>query len=195
MAFPLCTTVIAVLPTDNHCNRCSTRFLSTKLHCHSAGMRAGPNFVVQPRLRQSLVLYGTGVNQNPSGSRASCVPRFTPAAAVQLAGAPPPGRAVRAPDPWPAPAKSSRVTCARAKAGCRVPGLLRIPSGQRVVLSGRDKASVGSRGSGAKAVGRRRTQAERTRAAMATTTQDALRRGLPPKLQLALHAGDVQSGA
>ena len=45
---------------------------------------------------------------------------------------------------------------------------------KRVVLSGRAAASVGSLGSGVKAVGSRRTQAQRTRAAMATPTQDAL---------------------
>lgn len=84
------------------------------------------------------------------------------------------------PDPCQAPAKSPRVTCASTEASCGAPGLVRAPAGHRVMLSGRAAASVGTRSSGAKAAGSRRTQAERTRAAMATPTQDALRRALRP---------------
>ena len=47
------------------------------------------------------------------------------------------------------------------------------PAGKRVVLSGWAVASVGSLGSGVKATGSQRTQARRTRAAMAMPTQDA----------------------
>lgn len=84
------------------------------------------------------------------------------------------------PDPCQAPAKSPRVTCASTEAGCGAPGLVRAPAEHRVMLSGRTAANVGSRGSGAKAAGSRRTQAERTRDAMPTPTQDALRRALRP---------------
>lgn len=93
-------------------------------------------------------------------------------------GLSPPPPAGPGPDPCQAPAKSPRVTCASREAGCGAPGLVWIPAGHRVVPSGRAAASEGTRGSDAKAAGSRRTQEERTRAAMATPTQDALRRAL-----------------
>lgn len=89
-------------------------------------------------------------------------------------------------------AKSPRVTCASTEAGCRAPGLVRAPAGHRVTLRGRAAASVGTRGSSAKAAGSRRTQAERTRAAMATPTQDALRRALPPSFLSAPRRGRTE---
>lgn len=96
------------------------------------------------------------------------------------------------PDPCQAPAKSPRVTCASTEAVGGAPGLVRAPAGHRVMLSGRAAASVGTRSSGAKAAGSRRTQAERTRAAMATPTQDALRRALRPSFLSARRTGRTE---
>lgn len=79
-------------------------------------------------------------------------------------------------DPCQAPPKSPRVTCAKAKASCAAPSLVWVRAAHKAVLSVRARASVGSRDGGTKAEGRRRTQTERTRAAMATPTQNAWRR-------------------
>lgn len=98
------------------------------------------------------------------------------------------------PDPCKAPAKSPQVTCAGTKAGCGAPGLVRVPGAHSVVLSGRVAASVGTRGSCAKAAGSLRTQTERTRTAMATPAQDALRRALRPRF-LSLSAQGTRGAA
>lgn len=112
------------------------------------------------------------------------VPWSSPPTGATVAAAPLPGPSLSpgvGPTPDPSqvpPPKSPPVTCASTEAGSGAPGLVRVSAAKRVVLSGRAAASVGSLGSGAKAVGSRRTQAQRTRAAMATPTQDALRRAL-----------------
>lgn len=118
----------------------------------------------------------SAVGQREAGRVRS--PGHPPAAGAAPRPDPPPPPAGPSADPCEAPAKSPRVTCASREAGCGAPGLVWMPAGHRVVLSGRAAASVGTRGSAAKAAGSRRTQAERTRAAMATPTQDALRRAL-----------------
>lgn len=97
----------------------------------------------------------------------------------------------RTSDPCQAPAKSPRVTCASPEPGA--PGLVWVPAGHSAVLSGRAAASVGTRGRDAKAAGSRRTQEQRTRAAMATPTQLALRGARGSRFPSGV--GDAQSGA
>lgn len=123
------------------------------------------------------------VHQAPlgGGTESEQCPPVTPAHRSRVPAAwplPPRPSAGPMPDPCKAPTKSPQLTCASTKAGCRALDLAWAPVGNRVVLSGRAATTVGILGSGAKAAGRRRTQAQRTRAAMATPTQYTLRRAL-----------------
>lgn len=133
---------------------------------HPSAGRGQPSTVRQWERERAVVPW----SPPPTGATVATAPRPGPFPLTRVGPTPDPSQAP--------PTKSPPVTCASTKAGSGAPGLVRVSAAKRVVLSGRAAASVGSLGSGVKAVGSRRTQAQRTRAAMATPTQDALRRAL-----------------
>lgn len=151
------------------CTACTARTACT---AHGSGRRPGSPCGDAPYTRLRGAAAGTRTQgrrrplaraapgQGSSEPRSATRPRRPRPRRRGPRPAPPPPRAGPCPDPCQAPAKSPRVTCASAEAGCGAPGLVWVPAGHSVLLSGRAAASEGTRGSDAKAAGRRRTQAE-----------------------------------
>lgn len=197
---PLCALSL-LLAATNSANPLSVPGRCTACTAHGSGRRPGSPAPRADGLGQGMRLArGFGERQRALGPRGLCAhevarPRvrghpsrarpYDPGHAARTGAsprpAPPPPRAGPCPDLCQAPAKSPRVTCASAEAGCGAPGLVWVPVRHSVLLSGRAAASEGTQGSDAKAAGSRRTQADRTRAAMATPTQGALRAPVGPR--------------